>query len=292
MKVYIISSARMEELYVEDWINHHLSLGVDKIIINDNNDENYPYKLKDAIDKKYIDSGKVIVEDFSKSNEYVKIDDPNYFGNDENLSYIYSWLYNKYKNEFDWCVKLDIDEYLEIPETNNDIKKFLSLDKFKNYDTIAISWVQKTISKNLPNEAKEYYFPISVQERCKTLDFRVHYWFKGIARSLNKKINFNFHLPTSDSIPLEKTCLVNGISVREAIDKKFCDIRNDIEECFYVNFNNTMKLSKYAYLNHYRFRSNEEIYFFRLVKFDRTKYYDDKIPTRDLYKIYIKSKCK
>lgn len=279
----------MEELYVKDWIDYHLSLGIDKIIINDNNDEDYPYKLNDVI-KEYIDSGKVIVENFSKSKEYIKIDDPNYFGNDENLGYIYSWLYNKYKNEFDWCAKLDIDEYLEIPETNNDIKKFLSLDKFKNYDTIVISWVQKTISKNLPNEAKEYYFPISVKERCTSFEFCKRYWFKGIIRSLNRKIILNHHLPLSEYISLEKTCLVNGISVREAIDKKFCNIRNDIEECFYVNFNNTMKLSKYAYLHHYRFRSNEEIYFFRLVKFDRTKYYNDKIPTRYLYQIYLKSK--
>ena len=40
---------------------------------------------------------------------------------------IYLWLYKKYENEFDWVAKLDIDEYLVIKETENNIKTFAAM---------------------------------------------------------------------------------------------------------------------------------------------------------------------
>ena len=61
MKVYIITSAKFEECYIEEWVQYHLNIGFDKIIINDNNPKNYPYNPKDIL-KKYIDNGQVIVE--------------------------------------------------------------------------------------------------------------------------------------------------------------------------------------------------------------------------------------
>lgn len=36
MKVYIITSVKYEECYVEEWVQYHLNMGFDKIIINDN----------------------------------------------------------------------------------------------------------------------------------------------------------------------------------------------------------------------------------------------------------------
>ena len=138
MKVYIITSAKFEELYIEDWIDYHLANGVDKVIINDNNPKDYKYQLKDIL-KKYIDNGTVIVEryydlpDALNNNDQI---DP--LCQDNNIYYCYTWLYNKYKNEFNWVAKLDIDEYLEIPETNNDIKKFLLQKKFDNVLSIKI----------------------------------------------------------------------------------------------------------------------------------------------------------
>ena len=61
MKVYIITSAKFEECYIEEWVIHHLNLGFDKIIINDNNPKDYPYDVKDIL-KKYINNNQVIVE--------------------------------------------------------------------------------------------------------------------------------------------------------------------------------------------------------------------------------------
>ena len=138
MKVYIITSAKFEECYIEEWVQYHLNIGFDKIIINDNNPKDYPYNPKDIL-KKYIDNGQVIVERYYDTHQLQhNIQEPD-------LENVYTWLYNKYKNEFDWVAKLDIDEFLEIPETNNDIKKFLLQDKFNNALSVLIPWKEYKI---------------------------------------------------------------------------------------------------------------------------------------------------
>lgn len=145
MKVYIITSAKYEECYIEEWVQYHLNIGFDKIIINDNNPKDYKYQLKDIL-KKYIDEGKVIIERYYDTHNKNDVDE-------QLIPNAYYWLYNKYKDEFDWFAKLDIDEYLEIPETNNDIKKFLQQDKFNN----ALSIILNFISYKVKDEYEEYY---------------------------------------------------------------------------------------------------------------------------------------
>ena len=68
MNVYIITSAKFEECYIEEWVQYHLNIGFDKIIINDNNPKDYPYNPTDIL-KKYIDNGQVIVERYYDSFE-------------------------------------------------------------------------------------------------------------------------------------------------------------------------------------------------------------------------------
>ena len=273
----------MEELYIEDWVKYHLSIGIDKIIINDNNDDDYPVKLKDIL-KEYIDSGKVVIEYYYKDH-ILKSE-----RRERELGLIYTWLYDKYKSEFDWAAKLDIDEYLEIPETNNDIKNFLIQDKFKNYDTILLSWIGKNIDDNLPEEYRLLYFPIPIQERCTNIKYTNSNHFKCIVKSLNKQVVLNHHIPFLSE---NKMCLTNGISLQEALINKFCEYRkynNKSHLC--VNFNNAIKLSKYAYINHYRHISLEEEYYKHIKIFDtiNKNIYDKKYKPRNLYKVYLNSK--
>ena len=139
MKAYIITSAKFEECYIEEWVKYHLNIGFDKIIINDNNPKDYQYQLKDIL-KKYIDDGQVIIEKYWDEHQY------NEYENIDNImADIYLWLYKKYENEFDWVAKLDIDEYLVIKETENNIKTFLQQDKFNNALSIVIPWNVYTV---------------------------------------------------------------------------------------------------------------------------------------------------
>ena len=257
MKVYLLTSAKFEELYIEDWIDYHLANGVDKVIINDNNPKDYKYQLKDIL-KKYIDNGIVIVERYYDSDEYKSgIDEyKNFTGKHEDdiLGVIYTWLYNKYKSEFDWAIKIDVDEYLVIPETNNDIKKFLSQEKFKNYEQIMLNWL------NYKGEG-EYYSPEPVYERFKNINSDGHEWFKCIVRSVNYDIFVSHHIASTNTI-----CLSNGISFDDAINKGLIiceDYKMYTSDLCYA-----LKLAKYAYLAHYRFLTNEECAF-KDEKFNR-----------------------
>ena len=58
MKVWICAIAKMEELYIREWIEWHKKIGIDHIIIGDNNDSNYDKPLQPII-KDYIDEGYV-----------------------------------------------------------------------------------------------------------------------------------------------------------------------------------------------------------------------------------------
>lgn len=87
-KVGIIAIAKNEDLYLEEWINWHLGLGFDTIIIGLNDDEFKPL----------IANPRVIYEDYS--------------GVDKVQSLAYTELYEKYRDQFDWLLFIDIDEFV------------------------------------------------------------------------------------------------------------------------------------------------------------------------------------
>lgn len=101
MRVGIIAIARNEDLYLEEWINWHLGLGFDTIIIGLNDDEFKPL----------ITNPRVIYEDYT--------------GVEKVQSLAYTELYEKYRGQFDWLLFIDIDEFLMLDEHNASIAEFL-----------------------------------------------------------------------------------------------------------------------------------------------------------------------
>lgn len=97
-KIGIIAIAKNEDLYLDEWINWHLGLGFDTIIIGLNDDEFKPL----------IANPRVIYEDYS--------------GVDKVQSLAYTILYEKYRDQFDWLLFIDIDEFVMC---DTPIKEFL-----------------------------------------------------------------------------------------------------------------------------------------------------------------------
>ena len=119
MKVVICAIAKCENEYINDWINYHLNLGVDEIHIYDNNDIDYePLENRINSDKVYI----------------VKIPNAKKF-----QSSTYTEFYNKNKDKFDWCIFIDIDEFIVLNKWNN-IKEFLSDSKISSYPVVRLNW--------------------------------------------------------------------------------------------------------------------------------------------------------
>ena len=103
MKIGIIAIAKSEQLYVNEWVKHHLSLGFDNIILADNDDE-------------FILPG--IVKDPRVIHE-------NYCGFPGVQPIAYRGLFKKYQKDFDWLFFCDVDEFVMLDEHYASVAEFL-----------------------------------------------------------------------------------------------------------------------------------------------------------------------
>lgn len=126
MNAVVCVIARTENQYINEWCHYYLDLGFSHIYLHDNNDITDPF-VGDFIDKDILD--KITI-----------IDVRGQFGHRAQTDW-YINFYETYKNTFDWCFFCDVDEFLFLNgECDNDINKFLSQEKFKNFDQIMIKW--------------------------------------------------------------------------------------------------------------------------------------------------------
>lgn len=121
-KIVVCALARHEEKYIVDWIKWWRNIGIDYFHIYDNNDLKESY-LYDAL--------------LPEQKAYVTVH--NIRGRHEGSlqHHVYQEFYNEYKNDFDWCFFVDIDEFL----TNvADVHEWLADDKYKSFAAIRIQW--------------------------------------------------------------------------------------------------------------------------------------------------------
>ena len=93
IKVCICTSGKKENRYIREFVEYYIKLGVDKIFLYDNNDENGE-KFEDVI-KDYIESHLVKILNWrGKIREQIKM-----------LNHFYKNNFNKYE----WLIFYDID---------------------------------------------------------------------------------------------------------------------------------------------------------------------------------------
>ena len=120
MKVVVCAIAKNEEQYVNEWLRHYLSIGVDHFYIYDNNDER---NLIDAIDEQCKPFTTII---------------PIHGRRDRHVQHrVYEEFYTKYGKEFDWCLFIDLDEFLV---GTSDVKKLLQNKAYQPYAQIRVVW--------------------------------------------------------------------------------------------------------------------------------------------------------
>lgn len=118
MQVVVCAMAKNEHLYIKDWANWYLKIGFDKIYIYDNDDLDAP-SIKDYLPH----SDKIVVYDIrGQSGECLQ-------------HKIYTNFYNTHT--FDWCLFVDIDEYLW---GINNVHLWLSLPQYRLAKQIRIKW--------------------------------------------------------------------------------------------------------------------------------------------------------
>lgn len=128
MKVLLCCILKMENHYLEEWLHHYISLGVDKIVIFDNNDIEGKYAenifdidyVKECKDNNIIDVFPIPGEKQAQARSYNK-------------------CYEMYGDKYDWLMFFDIDEFLMLEKAKS-IKEFLSYTRFNPYEMIHVNW--------------------------------------------------------------------------------------------------------------------------------------------------------
>lgn len=122
MKVAVCCIIKEENDYLKEFVEYYKNLGIDNIIIYDNNDSDGE-DINDSI-KEYIDTGYVIVvEDKDKEAQQ---------------RFAYNDCIAKYGREYDWICFFDVDEYLILQKHDN-IKDYLAGFP-ETCDCIHINW--------------------------------------------------------------------------------------------------------------------------------------------------------
>lgn len=223
----------MENHYLEEWLRHYVSLGVDKIIIFDNND----------IEGKYAES--------IYSIEYVKecknsgiIDVYPIPGEKQAQTRSYNKCYEMYGSDYDWLMFFDIDEYLILERCKN-IKEFLSQPHFTSYEMIHINWKVYDDNDLLRVVNNDYSLVKRFTRPCK--NHKAHSELKTIIRGGLKDVKFVKSPHTCDN--REFSCC-NAIG--EDTDSKAARTNRVIH--------------KEAWLNHYICKTIEEFCYNKLVR--------------------------
>lgn len=116
----ICAIAKNEELYIKEWIDHHLSIGFNHIYILDNNE-------KEGLNS-YLNN--YIIKDSVTVIPYYNIKPQNQIAG-------YNYFLNNYVHLSRWIAFIDIDEFIQLPihKQINDI-----LCSYKSIPSIAMSW--------------------------------------------------------------------------------------------------------------------------------------------------------
>ena len=210
LKVAICTMGKKENLYVKEFIDYYIKLGVDHIFIYDDNDINSE-RISDVIDKSY----KKYVTIYENKKKIIR-----------NQRNAFTTCYNNNKKIFDWFLMIDIDEYLIIVKDR--LKNYLSKNIFKKCDFIKIHWVKATDNNLL------YYDKRPLLERFKGPYIKSHV-IKTLVRGNIENLKYNIHSPYF-SPKNNVTC--NNIG--ERLNYKFLNFLNiskiNIEKAYIIHF--------------------------------------------------------
>lgn len=161
--------AKLENLYIKEFIYHYIKLGIKKIYLYDNNDilgEHFEDVLENEINSKFVE----IINIRGKSKYQI-------------ISY--NECYQKNLNNYSWFLFVDVDEYLFI-KNNKSLNNFLNSKKFKDCDNILINYKEFGDSDLLSYDNR------SLIERFNK-NFRYVRSMKSLVRGGLKNAKINIH---------------------------------------------------------------------------------------------------
>ena len=270
IKIAICTMGKKENLYVKEFVDYYIKIGIDSIFIYDDNDINTE-KISNMIDNSY--------------NNYVKIYQTK---NNKiyNQSDAFTDCYQKNKNYYNWILMVDMDEYLYI--RNDNLKNYLNNPIFNKCDIIKFHWVHPTDNNHLHYEnkslferfkgpyKKSIFIKSMVKGNIKDLKYWVHSPYisptKNISCNNIGKIihNKNINIESIDHINIKKAFIIhfNYKSTEEFINKYKRGYSNWFED----RLNNFLKVKIDDYFRDNEITKEKIDYFEKELNIDLSNY--------------------
>ena len=137
-KICICTLVKQENLYIREYLDHYKKYGINKIYLYDNND----------IDGEKIED---VISDYIKSGF---VETVNWRGQLKAIFNILNDCYKKHKEEYDWVMLSEIDEYIHLYNNYTKVSTFLNEPKFKNCEVVHLNLVCHTDNEKLNYENK------------------------------------------------------------------------------------------------------------------------------------------
>lgn len=188
MKVGIVVPVRLGQEYLHEWVEHHLKLGFDRIILIDNNEPDGPNPLD-------------VVPEYRDKITYVDIRG-NHDKDRQNKTN--SLVYKNMHKAFDWLFFFDSDEYIFLNKDSN-IKQYLSRPEFYKADVIGINWRMMSDNDLILKDDRPVIerFTEFCPGDCKTVYNAVpqNFHIKSAVRCSRDDIHFNHpHFPKANTL--------------------------------------------------------------------------------------------
>ena len=230
MRVAISSIAKMENNYVNEWIDYHLAIGFDHIFLFDNNDLNGE-RLSEVIKNTNV----TIIEKF--------------IGIPKSQKESNNYCYNTYGSKYDWIAFIDVDEFIRIDKNKfNNIKEFLSDIKFSNCDLVRLNWRLFDDSDNINVINNNYSI-----NRFKQYSVQSSNEVKSIIKT-GRNLNIECH-----GISKSNDCSF----IAKDSEGNIIGCQSVYEDSLYGKWNN-------AWIDHYKLKSLEEFLKSRVIRGDNS----------------------
>ena len=312
MRIHLVAIAKNEETYIEDWMIYYFELGFDKIIIYDNNDyiskifknthndvsskdlnttEKFFNKDNHKNDVKQIDNKENTLKDCKNLKDFLRDSDKLESYQDryeviewkgkQNVAYYEYW--NKHKDEFDWLLVCDIDEFLVYKDTSSkdtsdkiqsqkvskDIKQFL--EKYNDSKILSIRCIEYGDNDLIERDMSKSAYEVFTLRACKRFEsfcktFYNSHLVKELKTSCGHYLLENNHV-FRNIIPHNIICIrhLRTYSLKEYLDKKYRvkhqsiastnNIRRYLLSLYYFKINQWTP-EKQRYVEEYRKKNN------------------------------------
>ncbi len=219
MKTALVAVAKDEDHYIDEWVEYHQKIGFDDV---------YIYGDEWELPEPTRSRKGVFFENWERKKPDAVVKNPQVG--------CYRDFCKKHWKEYDWAAFFDVDEFLFIKETNNELKPFL--EKHGDCPGVFIQWLMFG-SNNLQEVVDGDW---SVIERFVQSDDELHPTGKTMVNFSVMKNDFLMHCHNIEKTDKFKVQDLFGNEV-EGVDNKSDFDRHNLNM---------------AYLAHYRTKSHQE----------------------------------